>query len=37
MTLTAKILIYCALMAVGITILTILFIRDKRKNKGDRE
>lgn len=34
MTLTAKILAYCLLMAVGITILAVLFIRDKRRQKG---
>lgn len=31
MTLTAKILAYCLLMAVGITILAILYIRDWRR------
>lgn len=36
MTLTAKILAYCLLMAVGITILTVLFIRDKRRQKGGK-
>lgn len=36
MTLTAKILIYCALMAVGIAILAVLFIRDKRRQKGGK-
>lgn len=28
---TAKICIYCAIMAVGILILAVLFIRDWRK------
>lgn len=36
MTLEAKICIYCAIMAVGITILAILFIRDWRKYKGGK-
>lgn len=30
---TAKILIYAAIMTVGITILAVLFIRDWRKNR----
>ncbi len=37
MTLTAKILIYCALMAVGITILAFLYIRDSRKAKREAQ
>ena len=32
---TAKILIYAALMLVGITILAVLYIRDWRKSKED--
>lgn len=36
MSLTAKILILAALLAVGITFLAILFMRDVRKNKRDK-
>lgn len=37
MTLAAKILIYAALMATGIIILAVLFIRDKRKAKKAKD
>ena len=33
---TAKILIYAALMVVGVTFLAILYIRDWRKYKGGK-
>lgn len=33
---TTKTLIYAALMAIGITILAILYIRDWRKYKGGK-
>lgn len=33
---TTKILVYAALMVVGITILAVLFIRDWRKSKGGK-
>lgn len=37
MALTAKVLIYCALMAVGIAILSFLYIRDSRKAKREAQ
>ncbi len=36
MIMTAKIFAYCLLMAVGITILAVQFIRDKRRQKGGK-
>lgn len=36
MSVLAKLLIYLAIMAVGITILVILFIRDCKAAKGDK-
>lgn len=37
MTLETKIGIYCAIMAVGILILAVLFVRDWRKYKNTKE
>lgn len=37
MTLEAKIYTYCAIMAIFITILAVLFIRDWRKYKNTKE
>ena len=37
MSLTEKILVYVAMMTVGITLLVVAFVRDCRKAKGDKK